>query len=139
MAIDIQWDKKFAVGQHRIDYEHQMLLELIRNISLAGEQGESKDWCVRLLRELSKYLDYHFFSEENAMLKIGYPEFISHQQQHSDVKKMLDERIEAYQNERIDIDAVVVFLFDSFAMHSTHCDRKLAKFLAKVSAEQGAD
>lgn len=136
MAIDIQWEKKYAVGHHRLDYEHQMLLELIRNLSIAGERGESKEWCVRLLRELRKYLEYHFFSEENTMLKVGYPDYLSHQQHHTEVKTMLDERIDAYQHDRIDIEAMVVYLFDSFAMHSTHCDRKLAKFLTQLPSEE---
>lgn len=131
MAIDIQWAKRFAMGQHRVDYEHQMLLELIRNVSVAAEQGESKEWCIRLLREVRKYAEFHFFSEENAMLKIGYPDYPSHQQQHTEILQMLDERIEAYITDRIDLDAVLVFLFDGFALHSTHCDKKLAKFAAK--------
>lgn len=134
MAIDFQWDKKFAIGQLRIDYEHQMFLELMRNVSLAAEQGETKEWCVRLLREVRKYAEFHFYSEENAMLKMGYPDYPAHQQQHSEFLADLDERIEAYINDKIDIEAVVVFLLDGFALHSTHSDKKLAKFLAKKPA-----
>jgi len=134
MAIDFQWDKKFAIGQVRIDYEHQMFLELMRNVSLAAEQGETKEWCVRLLREVRKYAEFHFYSEENAMLKMGYPEYLSHQQQHSEFLSGLDERIEAYITDKIDIEAVVVFLLDGFALHSTHSDKKLAKFLTKNPA-----
>jgi hemerythrin len=131
MAIDFQWDKKFAIGQLRIDYEHQMFLELMRNVSLAAEQGEPKEWLVRLLREVRKYADFHFYSEENAMLKMGYPDYATHQQQHSEIVEMLDGRITAYINDQIDIDAVIVFMLDGFALHSTHSDKKLAKYLAK--------
>lgn len=134
MAIDIRWDKKFAIGQMRLDYEHQIYLELIRNVSLAAEQGESKEWCIRLLREVRKYAEYHFYSEENMMLKMGFPDYTLHQQQHIEMLNMLDERINAYLNQRIDIEALVVFLLDGFAMHATHSDRKLGKFLAKPEA-----
>jgi hypothetical protein len=44
---------------------------------------------------------------------------------------MLDGRITAYINDQIDIDAVIVFMLDGFALHSTHSDKKLAKYLAK--------
>lgn len=130
MSIDIQWDKKFSTGQLRLDYEHQIFLELIRNVSLAAEQGESKEWCIRLLREVRKYAEYHLYSEDNLMLKIGFPDYAEHQREHSQSLEKLDQRIIAYVNGVIDIDAVVVYLLDGFAMHATHYDRKLAKFLA---------
>ncbi len=131
MTIDIQWDKKFEIGHPRIDHEHQVFLDLIRNVSLASEREEPREWCVRLLREVKKYADFHFYSEENIMLKIHYPEYEPHQQQHTELLTILDERVHAYITERIDLEAVVVFMFDWFAMHTTHTDKRLAKYLAQ--------
>lgn len=129
MAIDIQWRKNLVVGNPEIDREHQVLLDLIRNISLAAEQQEPKAWCLRLLREVTKYADFHFFSEENLMLKTGYPDYLEHQQAHTELLATLDGRIQAYSNEQIPLDAVIVFLFDWFVMHTTKDDKKLGKFL----------
>jgi hemerythrin len=131
MAIDIQWDKKFEVGHLRIDHEHQVFLDLIRNVSQASERQEPKEWCMRLLKEVKKYADFHFFSEENIMLRAGYPDYVEHQQKHVELLAILEDRVHAYATDRISLEAVVVFMFDWFAMHTTQTDKKLGKFLNK--------
>lgn len=129
MAIDIRWDKRFEVGELRIDHEHQVFLDLIRSVSLASEAEEPRPWCLRLLNEVRKYADFHFLSEENIMLRNGYPEYPEHQQKHMELLALLDERIHAYATDRINLEAVVVFMFDWFAMHTTKMDKKIGKYL----------
>ncbi|MCK9606135.1 MAG: hemerythrin [Methylomonas sp.] len=129
MAIDIRWDKRFEVGHLRIDHEHQVFLDLIRSVSLASEAEEPKAWCMRLLNEVRKYADFHFFSEENIMLRNGYPDYPEHQQKHTELLTLLDDRIHAYAIDRINLEAVVVFMFDWFAMHTTKLDKKFGKYL----------
>lgn len=130
MTIDIQWDKKFDMGHPRIDREHQAFLGLIRNVAHAADEQEPKEWCIRLLREVKKFAEFHFYSEDNVMLKIGYPEYAVHQQQHANLLTMLDERITAYINDRIDLEAVVVFMFDWYALHTSQADKKLGKYIS---------
>lgn len=129
MAIDIRWDKRFEVGHLRIDHEHQVFLDLIRSVSLASEAGEPRPWCMRLLNEVRKYADFHFLSEENIMLRCGFPEYPEHQQKHAELLSLLDERIHAYATDRINLEAVVVFMFDWFAMHTTKMDKKIGKYI----------
>ena len=129
MAIDIQWKKKFEVGHPRIDQQHRMFLELIRNISHASERQQNKEWCIRLLRETKKFAEFHFYSEENIMLEMGYPDYAGHQQLHADLLTALDERVHAYISERINLEAILVFLIDWFAQHTSIADKKMAKFM----------
>jgi len=129
MAIDIPWEKKFEVGNLNIDREHQILLDLIRHLSQALDRHEPEDWCMRLLREMQKFIDYHFFSEENLMLRNGYPDYVEHQKKHTEFLISLQERIDAYASDRIDLEAVVVFLFDWFVMHTSQVDKRLGRFL----------
>jgi hemerythrin len=129
MSIDIQWDKRFEVGIPRIDHELQVFLDLIRNVSQAANNGEPKEWCMRLLTEVMKYADFHFFSEENIMLKVGYPDYTDHHAKHAELLALLDDRIQAYAKDVITLDAVIVFMFDWFAMHTTKMDKSLGKFI----------
>ena len=131
MAIDIQGDKKFEVGHPRLDHDHHIFLDLIRNVSQASERQEPKEWCMRLLREVKKFADFLFFSEENIMLRTGYPDYAEHQQKHVELLVRLEDRMDAYASDRINLDAVVVFMFDWFAMHTTQSDKKLGKYLEK--------
>ncbi len=136
MAIDIQWRKKFGVGHPEVDREHQLFLDLIRNVSQASERQEPKDWCLRLLREVEKFVDFHFFSEENLMLKTGYPDYLEHQQKHVEFMEGLHERIQAYASDKINLESVVVYLFDWFVMHSAQMDKKLGKFLLSEASSE---
>ncbi|MGR8932328.1 MAG: bacteriohemerythrin [Gammaproteobacteria bacterium] len=129
MTIDIQWRKQFVVGHAGVDRGHEILLELIRNASLAFENEEPKAWCLRLLREVRKYADFHFFSEENLMLRFGFPGYLEHQRAHTELLSALDERINAYSSDQINLEAVVVFLFDWFVIHTTKEDKKFGKYL----------
>ncbi len=129
MAIDIPWEKKFETGNLNIDREHQMFLDLIRHVAQAVDRQEPKDWCMRLLREVEKFVDFHFFSEENMMLRSGYPDYVEHQQKHAELLEGLRERMQAYASDKINLEAVVVFLFDWFVMHTAQLDKKLGKFL----------
>ncbi|MGY6277613.1 bacteriohemerythrin [Methylomonas sp. MgM2] len=129
MAIDIPWEKKFETGNLRIDREHRIFLDLIRNVAEALDRQEPKDWCMRLLREVEKFIDFHFFSEENLMLRVGYPDYVEHQQKHAELLVSLQERMQAYSDDRINLEAIVVFLFDWFVMHTSQFDKKLGKFL----------
>lgn len=133
MTIDIQWDKKFEVSHPKIDMEHRLFMDLIRTLSQADESLDNKAWNVRLLREIKKFADFHFFSEENLMLQTGFPEFTEHHQKHCDLLLMLDERVQAYTSGLIELEAIVVFLFDWFLMHTSQADKKLAKHLALFS------
>lgn len=132
MDIDILWRKQLGVGHPEVDQGHQVFLDLIRNVSSASERQEPKAWCLRLLREVKKYADFHFFSEENLMLRVGYPDYLDHQRSHTELLIALDERLDAYASDHIDLEAVVVFLFDWFVMHTTKDDKKLGKFLNKT-------
>jgi len=129
MTIDIQWDKRFEVGHLRIDHEHQVFLDLIRNVSQAAEAGEPKEWCMRLLNEVRKYADFHFFSEENIMLRVGFPDYPEHHAKHVELQAILDDRIHAYSQNQLDLEAVVVFMFDWFALHTTKMDKKIGKYI----------
>ena len=129
MPINTQWDKKFEVGHPRIDHEHQVFLDLIRNVSLASERQESDQWTTRLLEEIKKYAEFHFLSEENIMFRIDYPEYNAHHKQHLELLATLADKIHRFSSGQIELDSVVDFLFEWFAIHTTQTDKKLAQYL----------
>jgi len=131
--IEIQWDDKFAVGHERIDHEHQVFLDLIRNVSLADEQQAPRERILRLLTEIRKYADFHFYSEENIMLDHAYPDYEAHKREHAMLVSLLDNRIHQYRLEEIDLGCMVEFLFQWFALHTTGSDKKLASYFQPES------
>ena len=127
--IDIQWEQGFAVGHERIDHEHQVFLDLIKNASLADEEDAPKERILRLLEEVRKYADFHFFSEENIMLDTGYPDYDAHRQEHRRLLAHLDDQVFRYHAGVSPLSALVEFLFEWFALHTTRTDKRFAQFL----------
>jgi len=63
MIDEIQWHNELNVGHDRIDFEHKMFLALIKNIAIAINQDKSNEHLTRLMMELQRYAEFHFFSE----------------------------------------------------------------------------
>jgi hemerythrin len=129
--INIKWDKKYSVGHERIDHEHQVFLDLIRNVSLAEEKKFDKDRGVRLLREVLKYAEFHFYSEENIMLDHGYPDYEGHKQEHTMLLAQLDDKIHGYSIDSVDLSELVDYMFTWFALHTTNTDKKMALYIGE--------
>ena len=128
--IKILWDRKFSVGHERIDHEHQVFLDLIRNVSLMDDQDSSQQQRIlRTLREIHKYAEFHFLSEENIILDVSYPESAIHKKEHEHLLAQLNDQIYAFTHEESRLESLVEFLFQWFAMHTTDIDKRLASYI----------
>lgn len=131
--IEILWDNKFSVGHNRIDHEHQVFLDLIKNASMMDEMSEPKEKILRLLTEVRKYADFHFFSEENIMLDCIYPEYAEHKREHEVLLSRLDDHLNDYRMGEISLEQIVDYLFEWFALHTSSVDKKLGDYIRMKS------
>ena len=127
--MEIKWDKKFELGVERIDHEHRVFVDLIHNAARAAQDGSPVERILRLLGEIRKYAEFHFYSEENIMIDIAYPGYDDHREDHSMLLARLDDMQFNYRNGIIDLDNVVEFLYEWFAMHTTRVDSQIADYL----------
>jgi len=130
--IDIKWDGKFAVGHERIDQEHQIFLGLIKSVSSAADESASKERILRILMEIKKYADFHFCSEENLMIDSASPEYDEHKKEHQLLLARLDGQIHDYRAGASNLNDLVEFTFQWFALHTTGIDRRLATHINKM-------
>ncbi len=135
-VITVKWDKKFEVGHERIDFEHKIFLNLIREASLLPKKHAAKARVLRHLDEVRKYALFHFTSEENIMFDVDYPDFESHCKEHQVLLALLDERVFQYEKEVMLLDDIVAFLFEWFALHTTQIDTRLSGYIAECEAPQ---
>lgn len=131
--INIKWDKKFEIGHVRIDFEHQVFVDLIKSLSLAEQQHSPRERNLRLMLEVKKYAEFHFVSEENIMQDAGYPHFAEHQEEHRILLSSLNEKIFQYQREGLTLDQFAEFLFEWFAFHTTHKDLPIADYIRALN------
>ena len=104
----IKWKDDYKIGVEEIDEQHKRLFEIANR---AYELLEDK-FCidkyskiVDILEELNDYTVYHFKTEEEYMMGIGYKRFLSQKVEHDEfVKKLSDidfDKIDEDQNKYI--------------------------------------
>ncbi len=129
--IAVEWNKKFEVGHERIDFEHKIFLNLIRDASLLPEREVSRKRILMHLNEVKQYAEFHFTSEENIMFDVDYPDIEQHKREHEMLLALLDKRVHQYRSEEVDLEEVVAFLFEWFALHTTQVDTRLAQYITQ--------
>lgn len=129
--IKTQWDVKFEIGHQRIDFEHQIFLDLIRNVSEVLEKRAEKEYIHRLLTEIKMYAEFHFYSEETIMLEIAYPDIDEHQKEHVRLLSKYNTMLYKYHHCAASGEELVDFLFSWFALHTTTSDKRIVNYLKK--------
>jgi len=66
-----QWSARYEVGIDVIDGQHRHLLELINRLQAELDSGNDLDELVESLRELVRYTEHHFATEERLMDEVG--------------------------------------------------------------------
>ncbi|MBF0474087.1 MAG: hemerythrin family protein [Nitrospirae bacterium] len=125
----ITFDEKITVHIKEIDDHHQTLVRLINELYDAVVEGKGEETVSVVLPELINYTMYHFFAEEDYMVKYEYPKYHDHKMEHA---KLIDQTLELYEryNEGVKIsNAVLDFLKDWLNGHIMGLDIELGHFL----------
>jgi hemerythrin len=96
--MTITWTDDLAVGIHEIDDQHKELFDRINALIEACNQGKGRVEIGKTVAFLEEYVETHFGTEESNMVKLQYPEYAAHKQQHllfkknfADIKRQLEE------------------------------------------------
>ncbi|NRT72732.1 hemerythrin family protein [Clostridium beijerinckii] len=89
----VKWKADYELGVKSIDEQHEKLFEIAdRAYKLLTNDFilDKYDRITEILGELKEYTIFHFKSEEEYMLSIGYKKFLSHKVIHEDFIKSID-------------------------------------------------
>ncbi|MBE9490988.1 MAG: hemerythrin family protein [Bacteroidetes bacterium] len=126
---DIKWEKKYEIGHERIDFEHQIFVDLIAKIDDAVKNEKDKKYIERLLNEFQAYATFHFISEENIMYSINYPDFEIHKKHHNELLDKYNQKLMEIDLNEQKVEDLIVFLKDWFVNHTLNEDKKIAIFV----------
>jgi hemerythrin len=90
----IKWKEDYNIGIKNIDEQHQKLFEIANKAYGLLENEfciDKYDKIVQILEELKDYTIYHFKSEEEYMLSIGYKKLLSQKMEHDAFIKKFDD------------------------------------------------
>jgi len=127
------WTDAFSVGVEEIDRQHQEFVRLIGRLQTMQELKSPHGVILRILRELLKYADFHFESEENLMVLVKYPELDQHREEHKHLLKTAEAMTAAFASGKEPVESVLDFLADWFALHTQSSDKAAGRFINQVA------
>lgn len=83
----VKWSDDYLIGIEEIDNQHKKLFEITDealNLLKDDLRVDKYDEIASILEELKSYAKYHFKSEEEYMLSIGYKRYFSQKVDHDD-------------------------------------------------------
>ena len=122
----VPWSPRYEVGIEVIDGQHRQLLELVNRLGDDLGAGRDFDQLVESLRELVRYTEHHFATEERLMDEIG----AGAERHRSEHRRLID----GLMRYTVNLDAASVsrssrFLQDWLFRHIEEVDRPFAAFL----------
>jgi hemerythrin len=124
-----KWSSDLSVGIEEFDSHHKRLIQLINDLNDAISAGNEATATREVLTELTNYTMYHFFAEEEAMQKYGYPGYQQHRQEHiALIEKTLGFVQDWHRGETGLGREVLEFLKGWLMHHILHTDKKYIPF-----------
>lgn len=131
------WDDECLVGVEEIDSQHKDFVRLVQRLQIVDQNKGPRLWKSRLLLELTKYLEYHFASEENLMLMAQYPQLEWHQFDHQRLVRVMGAKAKAFEDGEATIDSIVKVFEEWFCRHTREVDKPAAEHIGKVARDKG--
>lgn len=126
----INWDNSYSVGVAIIDNQHKRLVNIVNELNDAMGAGKGKEVLGKVLHELVQYVNTHFKTEEEYMVKYSYDEYEQHRYEH---EKLTDEVKRFYEdfcaNKAVLSIQIMNFLRNWLMDHILVKDKRFGKFL----------
>ncbi len=96
------WDGSLETGIELIDSQHMELFSRIDLLELAMYKGRAIQELEELLDYLGEYIYVHFETEEDLMLKIKFPHYAKHAEEHREFRERIAVIISSCKDKGID-------------------------------------
>lgn len=135
------WSPEFELGVPELDAEHRRLLALVNEFAASAVSNSRLDGSLESIGNLVQASTDHFDFEESIMIRVGYPGYELHREQHSELlasMERLREKI-VHEHHSVDQPRMLDFLRDWFSIHIVRSDGQLAQFLRSAAVQDPAD
>jgi hemerythrin len=123
-TAELHWKAAYDTGVEEIDLQHRYFLALINRLRIELDGCDDATYRRRLLDELARYAAFHFISEENLMLKFGYPGYEQQRRLHLELIDQLSWRMQSPSHGDL-----FDFLIGWFVHHTVEEDHGIGEFV----------
>jgi hemerythrin len=112
MALFIQWDASFSVGNEMLDRQHQKLLGLCNALAECADAGPqvAQFKFHDILHQLTQYAREHFRVEESLLQQYHYPDLALQQAEHGAYEEKMADWAFAATMDALDLNDAQEFL-----------------------------
>ncbi len=125
----MEWKEEYSVKVPSLDAQHKRLFVLFND--LKNENAAGNDARVNsVIKELLDYTLKHFFYEEQLLKEYGYSSLEEHQDVHDRLTgSVMEYKRKMDRKEKIDVEAMLDFLYDWLINHILKTDMMYSDFL----------
>ena len=134
----ITWDSRLEIGHADLDAEHRTLIATFNRLCAVLERGEAnREELEGLLIFLRDFAMVHFETEQELMVRHGYPDEAKHRQLHGELARQIDTALDAFHKGTTQLTPDTMdYLDDWLQRHIREEDFRLAEFLIQAQAHQ---
>ena len=135
----ITWEDRLKLGIPLVDSQHEHLIQITNNLHLACQRdtATANNHFIHTAHEAVRYVRYHFYTEEQLMLRFGFPEFSSHKKEHDVFSREVLKVTKNFSGEkRLVPNRFVAFLKEWVLSHIPVCDREMTEFIIGEAARR---
>ena len=130
-SLYIVWSDKNKLGIPIIDEQHRGIISTINSLYYFIQAGQGHEIIKPTMIMLEQYTDVHFKTEEELLVKAGYPSFEEHLGFHHELKKKT-KALSMNADRDQDSDMVLKFLKEWWLGHINKEDRKYIPFVKQL-------
>ena len=130
MHTPLQWDRGFETGIEEVDAQHRYFLHLINRLGQELQSAQDENYRSRLVRELFKFAEFHFMSEENLMMRYGFPGLADHREIHRQLIEELSGQVFFSS-----LESLLKTVSEWFVQHTVTSDRAFGEFVRQRIAD----
>lgn len=128
--------EKARLGLPEMDEQHRYLYTVF-NLVPEEDVVENPQKINSILKEIERYLNFHFTSEEHLMRMYDYPRFCAHQSDHELAASKLIQYMDQLDEGTLKPASLRKFLFSWLYEHSLSSDTDYVKWIDVVRREIG--
>ena len=127
VTIHFKWKDEYSVNVKIIDEQHKKLIEIIDMLYQSILIGKEKERLLEIFKQLNKYVDFHFSTEEKYFKKFDYKEAVSHIAIHKKFTKDILEMETKINDENFNALELLLFLENWWTDHILNIDKRYSK------------
>lgn len=123
------WKDNYSVEIEQLDDHHKNLFRIFNVLYENTMHTTEVESVLPIMSELQEYTKYHFLTEEQYMLDIGFPGAVDHIVKHRDFSRRINDLHSQHRNNDLEVTVELIVVLGNWLLHHVlEEDRKYSRW-----------